>query len=147
MPRRQALGLVLAVLFLVGGRQIRTHMLLDDNGYWKEKMWLDELVLPANALAAEGAGKTQMPKLTTPLPINTCSADSLTLLPGVGKVMASRIDAARQQGHLFTCKADLREIKGIGVMLSTRLDTLVLYSLEPIPSSLPDDFHKNRESP
>lgn len=139
LPRKQALALVLAVFFIIGGRQIRTHMLLDDQGLWKEAMWLDQLVLPAKANAAGRSQKSRKPKLTTPLPINTCSADSLTLLPGVGKVMAGRIDAARQQGQVFTCAADLQKIKGIGTKLSARLDTLVIYQIERNPTNLNPD--------
>ena len=147
MPPKQALGLVLAFLFIMGGRQIRIHMLLDDHGIWKERMWLDELVLPAEAHASEAGGKTKKIKLTTPLPINTCSADSLTLLPGVGKVMAQRIDVARQQGQVFTCAEDLRKIKGIGAMLSARLDTLVIYQLEQNPAKPNPDSRKFQDSP
>lgn len=144
MPRKQALGLVLAFLLILGGRQVRTHMLLDDQGMWKDTMWLDELVLPSVAQAASNKSK---PKLTTPLPINSCSADSLTLLPGVGQVMAGRIMEARRQGQIFSCAADLRQIKGIGSKLSARLDTLVLYQLLPNATILPPDSGKNQQTP
>jgi len=90
------MGLVLAFLIIVGGRSIRTRLLLDDEGHWRDGMWLDELVLPNQANAANGEKTSAKPKLTTALPINTCSTDSLTLLPGVGKVMAQRIEDARQ---------------------------------------------------
>jgi len=63
------------------------------------------------------------------LPVNTCSVDSLTLLPGVGKVLAGRIDAVRRQGIRFRCAADLEQVKGIGTRLSARLDTLLLYAV------------------
>lgn len=112
---------------------------MDDQGHWRQGMWLDELVLPSQADAAENAGKTAKPKLTSALPINSCSMDSLTLLPGVGKVMAERIDEARRQGQVFTCAEDLRMVKGIGMKLSTRLDTLVIYQLELPAVSLPPD--------
>ena len=67
-------------------------------------------------------------RLTTPLPINSCSLDSLTLLPGVGRVLAGRIDMARQEGLLFCNADDLRRVKGIGPRLSARLDSLVIYA-------------------
>ncbi len=118
---------MLAVALLVAGRQVRTHMLLDDQGLWRDHMWLDELVLPDGALAGQDAGKPVKIVLTTPLPINTCSQDSLRLLPGVGKVMAQRIADARLNGFVFRSAEDLRTIKGIGKKLSARLDSLVLY--------------------
>lgn len=126
-PTRQGLGLVLAVILLLIGREIRTRMLVDDHGQWRNHLWLDELMVPGVAAAAEG--KATRPVLTGPLPINTCSQDSLTLLPGVGTVMAGRIAAARQRGMVFTCGQDLQQIKGIGPKLSSRLDTLLVYTL------------------
>jgi DNA uptake protein ComE-like DNA-binding protein len=56
-----------------------------------------------------------------PLAINTCSVDSLQMLPGVGPVMAGRIDAARRQGVVFQKPADLLGIKGIGPATVSRL--------------------------
>ncbi len=122
-------------------------MLLDDHGLWRDGMWLDELVLPGQASAAAGAANMAKPKLTTPLPINTCSTDSLKLLPGVGEVMAGRIEEARQQGHVFTCARDLMKIKGIGTKLSARLDTLVIYQLEPNSAQVNPDSSKILDSP
>ncbi|MCP4293052.1 MAG: helix-hairpin-helix domain-containing protein [bacterium] len=127
MPRRQAMGILFAFLLIMAGRMVRHTMLLNDEGNWKESLWLDEFLMPASALASENGLKKSKPKLTTPLPINTCSLDSLQLLPGVGQVMAIRIDEARQQGLVFSSAKDLRTIKGIGEKLSARLDTLVLY--------------------
>ncbi len=120
---------------------------MDDQGLWQEHLWLDELVLPAMADAAENGRKREKIKLTDPLPINNCSADSLTLLPGVGKVMAQRIDVARRQGLVFTCAADLRKIKGIGAILSARLDTLVVYQLHKRFTTLKPDTIKLFASP
>ena len=139
--------MLLVFCLILGGRQIRTRMLLDDHGLWKEPLWLDELVLPPSAQAAGGPGKSKKPKLTSPLPINTCSQDSLTLLPGVGEVMAGRIFLARQQGQVFTSAADLRIIKGIGAKMSARLDTLVIYQLEANPAQSDPDSYKNTNSP
>jgi len=110
-------------------------------------MWLDELILPPEAQAGSGPGKLSKPVLTSPLPINTCSLDSLMLLPGVGAVMAGRIDAARRQGVLFANSDDLRKIKGIGEKLSARLDTLVIYSLKANSNDTNPDYHKNNNSP
>ncbi len=137
MPRQQAVGLILAALLILGGRGIRTRILLDDQGNWKNRLWLDELILPQETSAAES--RQPKPQLTDPLPINTCSQDSLTLLPGVGKVMAGRIMEARGRGLAFSCRDDLRLIKGIGEKLSARLDTLVDYGPRASKDSLKPD--------
>ncbi len=123
-------------------------MLLDDQGLWRDRMWLDELVLPDGALAGEDTGKSAKIVLTTPLPINFCSQDSLQLLPGVGKVMAQRIADARLKGMVFHSAEDLKLIKGIGEKLSARLDTLVLYlpSAEMIPESPDSGLSGNSQS-
>ena len=51
---------------------------------------------------------------------NTAPADSLELLPGIGKVLADRIVAYRQH-HRFERPVDLTEVKGIGPKLFERL--------------------------
>ncbi len=135
MPTRQVLGILLAFFLILGGRFLRDQILLDDDGLLKDSLWLDSFVMPPAAMAAPSRGGAEAPKLTTPLPINTCSADSLTLLPGVGPVMAERIAAHRAAGHRFTCRADLEAVKGIGPHLSARLDTLVIYTVAA-PDSL-----------
>ena len=106
---------------------MRHHLLLGPEGQWREYLWLDHLVAPP-AVAAQTPEK---PRLTGPLPINSCSVDSLTLLPGVGAVLAGRIDTARRDGMVFRNAADLRQVKGIGPRLSARLDTLVIYAPQP----------------
>ena len=146
MPRRQALGLVTAVILILLGRQVRTRMLVDDQGMWREHLWLDALVQPPGAQAATGRKKREKIVLTTDLPINTCSRDSLRLLPGVGKVMAGRIAAAREQGMVFHSAKDLRQIKGIGAKLSARLDTLILYDTSPSMVPLRPDSSLSAES-
>lgn len=122
---------------LMGGRFIRYRMLITPQGQWREHLWLDDLVAgPALATAAEKAPKTV---LTTPLPINTCSVDSLTLLPGVGPVLASRIQDVRAEGHIFATGEDLRLVKGIGPALSARLAPLVDFSVSAPSDSLAED--------
>jgi len=75
-------------MILFTGRMVRQKLLIDPHGNWREHLWLDDLVAgPDAAVAKEEPPK---PVLTTPLPINTCSSDSLTLLPGVGPVLADR---------------------------------------------------------
>jgi competence protein ComEA len=73
------------------------------------------------------------------LPINTCSLDSLTLLPGVGPVLAGRIQEMRAEGFIFAREEDLRQVKGIGPALSARLAPLVLYTPETLPDTLAED--------
>ena len=100
-------------------------MLLGPEGRWRDDLWLSHLVVDE---AQAATARAVRPKLTTPLPINSCSVDSLTLLPGVGKVLAGRIDEIRRQGVRFTCAEDLKQGKGIGKALSSRLDTLLIYT-------------------
>ena len=49
-----------------------------------------------------------------PIPINTCSEDTLTNLPGIGPVLARRIVEYREQNGPFTSYDDLTKVKGIG---------------------------------
>ena len=51
---------------------------------------------------------------------NTAPADSLELLPGIGKVLADRIVEYRQL-HRFANEVDITEVKGIGPKLYERL--------------------------
>jgi competence protein ComEA len=139
---RQALGLVLAFCLVLGGRVVRHRLLVEPSGNWREHLWLDDLVTgPDEARAAEKPAKRE---LTGPLPINTCSVDSLTLLPGVGKVLAGRIDEARRSGLVFRKEEDLRRVKGIGPSLSARLSPLVIFASEAVPDSISENSPKSR---
>jgi len=51
---------------------------------------------------------------------NTAPADSLELLPGIGKVLADRIVAYRQHQR-FEHEIDITEVKGIGPKLYERI--------------------------
>ncbi|HKK21921.1 MAG TPA: helix-hairpin-helix domain-containing protein [candidate division Zixibacteria bacterium] len=51
---------------------------------------------------------------------NTAPADSLELLPGIGRVLADRIVEYRQQ-YPFHREIDITEVKGIGPRLYERL--------------------------
>lgn len=51
---------------------------------------------------------------------NTAPADSLELLPGIGRVLADRIVEYRQHHH-FTREVDLTEVSGIGPKMFERL--------------------------
>lgn len=131
----------MAFSLLMAGRLIRHRMLITPDGQWREHMWLDGVVLaPGDAEASEKAPK---PVLTTPLPINICSVDSLTLLPGVGPVLAGRIQEVRAEGHIFRNADDLRTVKGIGPALSARLAPLVDFAVEEAADSLSEDSLQN----
>lgn len=135
------MGILLAFALLMTGRLVRHRMLITPAGEWRQHLWLDELVLaPGDAGAAE---KVRKPELTTPLPINTCSVDSLTLLPGVGPVLAGRIQDIRAEGHIFRNAEDLRMVKGIGPALSARLAPLVDFAVEAPADSLSKDSLQN----
>ena len=124
------------------GRMIRHKMLITPDGQWRDHLWLDEFVL--TAADAQAAEKAPKPVLTDPLPINTCSVDSLKLLPGVGPVLAGRIQEVRAEGHIFRTAEDLRLVKGIGPALSARLAPLVDFSFEAVEDSIREDSHKTR---
>jgi len=51
---------------------------------------------------------------------NTAPADSLELLPGIGKVLADRIVLYRQH-HRFKREIDITDVKGIGPKMYERL--------------------------
>ena len=51
---------------------------------------------------------------------NTAPADSLELLPGIGRVLADRIVIYRQY-HRFEREVDITEVKGIGPKVYERL--------------------------
>jgi len=137
LSRRQAAGLLLVFLFLMAGRVIRHRMLITPEGQWRGHLWLDDIVM--SSAGAEAAEKAPKPELTTPLPINTCSEDSLTLLPGVGPVLAGRIQQERAKGQIFRDSADLRLVKGIGPALSARLTPLIDFSAISAPDTASED--------
>jgi len=127
---------VLAFLLLLGGRWLRRRLLLGPGGRWRDDLWAAGLLAadPADSAAADPPAG---PRLTAPLPLNTCSEDSLTLLPGVGPRLAARIAAARREGGPFRDAADLQRVKGIGPKLAGRLGPLVDFRRAPAPDAPP----------
>ena len=125
LPGRQLLGLFLVLALLAAGRVIRHGMLLGPEGHWRNELWLDGLLEAATPVAEVPVAR---PVLTSPLPVNTCSEDSLTLLPGVGAVLAGRIAAARAAGMVFRVPGDLCRIKGIGPILTGRLAPHIIFA-------------------
>jgi len=130
-------GILLIFTLLMTGRLIRHRMLMAPDGQWREHLWLDDIVLASGE--AEASEKAPKPELTTPLPVNTCSVDSLTLLPGVGPVLAGRIQDVRAEGHIFRNAEDLRLVKGIGPALSARLAPLIDFAVEAAADSVSED--------
>jgi hypothetical protein len=60
---------------------------------------------------------------------NTAPADSLELLPGIGKVLADRIVEYRQT-HRFEKEVDITEVKGIGAKMYERLKPYLRINLQ-----------------
>lgn len=69
----------------------------------------------APTAAATAAAET-VPEETVSFPvnINTADADTLTALPGIGRVLAERIVAYRQQNGPFRAIEEITEVEGIG---------------------------------
>ena len=66
------------------------------------------------AVAAEFAVAGSAPNMTEPVDLNSATVEELTSLPGIGKIMAERIVAFRNEHGPFTRVEDLLKIKGIG---------------------------------
>jgi competence protein ComEA len=83
------------------------------------------------------------PPPVVPVCINVCPVESLVALPGIGPVLAGRIQATRAAGVHFARPADLQKVKGIGPKLSGRLAPWLIFTptAEAIPpSAAPSDF-------
>ena len=69
----------------------------------------------APTAAATAAAET-VPTETVrfPVNINTADADTLTALPGIGRVLAERIVAYRRQNGPFRAVEEIMKVEGIG---------------------------------
>lgn len=69
----------------------------------------------APTTAATAAAET-VPKETVSFPvnINTADVDTLTALPGIGRVLAERIVAYRRQNGSFRAIEEITKVEGIG---------------------------------
>ena len=69
----------------------------------------------APTTAATAAAET-VPEETVSFPvnINTADADTLTALPGIGRVLAERIVAYRRQNDSFRAIEEITKVEGIG---------------------------------
>jgi competence protein ComEA len=73
------------------------------------------VVLLLGHLAAAGqSGSTSKATTTSPVNINTATADQLDSLPGIGAKMATRIIDYRQKNGGFKKLEDLMNVQGIG---------------------------------
>jgi competence protein ComEA len=70
---------------------------------------------------------------TSPLDLNTASAEELTQLPGIGPILAEQIVAYRQKHGPFKKLGDLDRIKGIGPATMKRLEGWVYLSGQDEP--------------
>jgi DNA uptake protein ComE-like DNA-binding protein len=118
MSRREAAGLLILALAVLLGRLVRTTLLLGTDGAWRDPLWLEQVLPP---LSEPTPGAPPRPVLTGKLDPNRCSEDSLTLLPGIGPVIAARIAAVRRRGVHFASAEDLRQVRGIGPVAATRI--------------------------
>lgn len=71
-----------------------------------------------------------------PIDVNAANAEELQKLPGIGKVMASRIVAEREKAP-FRSAEDLRRVPGIGAKTLEKLRPLVTFSPSSAPQSHP----------
>ncbi len=120
MTRREVLGVFLVLLLVVAGRGIRHALILDPAGGWREPGWL-AAQLPPLAEPPPTRRPSGPTRPSAPLDPNTCPADSLELLPGIGPALAERIVTARAAGLHFACARDLQEVRGIGPRTVERL--------------------------
>lgn len=139
MPRRQALGILAACALVLGGRLLRRLVLLGPQGRWRDDLWFEDLLAAREDGGEDAAagGRPARPVLTAPLPLNHCSEDSLTLLPGIGPRLAARIAASRHADGPFRSPADLQRVKGIGPVLAGRLAPLVEFDSDSATASRP----------
>ena len=78
------------------------------------------LAVPAQMQTAPTAAATvaaeTVPEETVSFPvnINTADADTLTALPGIGRVLAERIVAYRRQNGSFRAIEEITKVEGIG---------------------------------
>ncbi len=125
MSRREACGLLLCAGLVLLGRWLRSALLSDADGAWRDPGWLAEHLPPPSPPAEPAPRGPRLP--TAPLDPNTCPPDSLLLLPGVGPAIAGRIVVARGEGVHFACARDMQGIRGIGPVLAARIQPYLTF--------------------
>lgn len=137
MTRREALAVVtLAGLFLLG---------LGVRHFQKQQvppLQVDSLVArPAadsvTSSASEEASSIPTPSAQNPINVNSASETVLERLPGVGPVLADRIDRYRSNRREFQQVDELQRVNGIGPKTLETLRPLVRVSPPPDSTSSP----------
>jgi competence protein ComEA len=82
------------------------------------------------AMAGNGNGRpvtaAQKPEVKLPLHLNQASATELEAVPGIGPVLAARIDAYRRANGPYAAVEDLLNVPGIGEKTLTKLRPYLL---------------------
>jgi competence protein ComEA len=81
----------------------------------------EQVVVPLRGVASAAAGVP-----TTPVDLNSASAEQLDALPGIGPATAAKIVAFRQEHGPFHAVADLDAVPGIGPSRIDQLKGLVI---------------------
>jgi competence protein ComEA len=124
--RREFLGAAIAAAVIAAGRLVRRHLILDADGAWREPGWLAAQLPPLPA-PAPPRRRASARRPAAPLDPNTCPADSLELLPGVGPTIAERIVAARARGVHFARARDMQVVRGIGPRTVEALEPYLVF--------------------
>lgn len=87
----------------------------------------DSLVARSSVAPVDSTDENEIPTPTAddPINLNTASRDALQALPGVGPVLAKRIDAYRSSQRPFQRVEELERVNGIGAKTLATLRPLV----------------------
>ena len=104
MTKTEKILLILTAIFLAA-----LFFLLPrpDRGVYRTE---ERFLAPA---AAETSDESVVFVLETRIDLNTADEKELTKLPGIGKTLAARIVAYREEHGPFTCPEELLRVKGI----------------------------------
>jgi len=108
---------------LVQHWQLRKPLPETDSGILARFLAISDSLARAENQAGAGETAAEQRKIN----VNTATESELTELPGIGKVMARRIVAYREQNGAFKKPEDLMSVKGIGKKTFKKLaDRIVL---------------------
>jgi competence protein ComEA len=133
VSRREALGLVVVAALVLLGRLLRRRLLLGPDGEWRDPAWLAAHLPPPPPPDSPPPRGPRRP--AAPIDPNTCPADSLQLLPGVGPAIAGRIVRARAAGVHFARARDLQAVRGIGPRTAERIAPYLAFGTEDTTDS------------
>jgi competence protein ComEA len=88
-------------------------------------LYLGSLAVMAQTPAAP-KGKAAKAAQSAPVNINQATPEQLTLLPGIGQVMAKRIVEFRQKNGPFKKVEDLLAVRGIGEKSLARMRSFIV---------------------